>query len=305
MKKGKYNLSKSAVDNLMQKLERIAQENFEDIEEPETLGLQEAQITTSFVKSMTKVKGLEDVIERNTQLTRSFRGYLDMYGFETMYDMYIYAKSCDVVPEELMKRKDYSKLVPVKRKVMRNGKEHEVTVWEDPNKGDKDKNKEEDSQSTGTGKKPKKRKLGRHARELKSDVVKDNAVKNPNNVAKLKAAAMNMPNGNKPFKDGSNYYIVLKDENVVDGVAGYSDDGEYITMDFYRSNGEVSGVAARCFFELIKLAVQESKGVKMEDIQEARPIFMQAGLENREDGFWYIEAEELQRLMSFKGTMNE
>lgn len=304
MKRKKYNLSEEGFNRLMKGLEQIAYEKFSKSAE-EIDGLLEAPITTDFIKLITKVKGLDDVIERNDHLTKYYRGYLDMYGFETMYDMYIYAMSCDLVPEELRKERDYSKLVPVKRTIIRNGKEHEVTVYINPNKdenGEENEDKEVKAPK-GQTKAPKRR----HARELKSDIVGGERATNPRDVAKLKEASKQMPRGDKPFQDGSKYYLAIRgDDGEIVGVVGYSEEGQYLTMDFYRSNGQVSGVATKGFFELIRLAVEKNKGVKMEDRPEARSVFAQSGLEQHENGYWYIEAEELQELFRWEsGTQNE
>lgn len=131
MTKQKYSLSKSGMDKLMKRLENIAQENLAEVDtdDDSIQGLSEAEITTDFVKALTKVKDMDDVKQRNEQLTKSFSGLLDMYGFRSMYDMYIYAKSCDIVPEELRKSGSKSPMVPVTRQITRNGKGLEVNIW--------------------------------------------------------------------------------------------------------------------------------------------------------------------------------
>lgn len=295
MNKPKYNLSKEAVDRLMKSLERVAYEGLQNVENKD-IGLNESQITTDFIKAITKVKGLEDVIKRDEQLTKNFRGFIDMYGFETMYDMYIYAMSCDPVQEEIKKRqpKDYSRLVPVKRKVMRNGKEYEVTIWENPDKDNEnnEQNSEENSNEQNVNRR------FRRARELDMNILDDDEVKNPKKVAEIKAEAKKMPRGG-PFKDTSDNYIIFRDGETIYGIVGYSDINGYLTMDFYLSNGDVSGVASRGFFEIMKKANELGKGVKMEDIPEARAIFMQSGLEQQKDGSWVIEADTLKELLNF------
>lgn len=288
----KYSISQKGMDELWKRLEKVAIEEFSESPGEEIEGLQEAEITTDFVKALTKVKGIDDVIKRNDRLTKHFQGFLNMYGFESMYDMYIYAMSCEILPSELKKAKDFSKLVPVKQTVMRNGKEVEVTIWQKPGE---DEPEEEGSSETGSAN-PRQRRR-RHARELSAKVTGD--ISNPKEIADIKVAAKGMPGGDKPFQDGSTYYLAIRDEegNIV-GVIGYSEEGEYLQMDFYRTNGEVSGVAARGFFELLKLASEKGKGVKMEDDPQARPVFAQSGLEQKES-HWVIEAEDLKGLLDF------
>jgi hypothetical protein len=305
MSQKKRALSPSGMDKLMKRLGELAQEDLEKPEDENTTGLQESEITTSFLKYVTKIRDLEDVEKRNHRLTNHFRGLVDMYGFDTMLDMYIYAQSCDLVPETVFKAKDYSKLVPVKRKVVRNGKEHEVTIWTKPDGGAAEEEEGDGSASGGKvkgGGKP----GSKHAKDLISDLVGKLDDK-PKDIEEIKAAAKDMPKGNKSFQNDSQFYLVIRDEEEgIAGVIGYSKEGKYLKMDFYRSNGEVSGVAAKGFFELIKLAAEEKQGVKMEDQPEARHIFMQSGLEQQSNGDWTIEPKTLQKLLGKEsGTESE
>lgn len=284
----KYNLSKAAFNEMMNRLDKVIAAENEKVE-----GLLEAQITTNFVKLMTKVKDLDDVIERNTELSAKYTGFLALYGFTSLYDMYIYAMSCELFPERVTKGKDYSKLVPVKRKIIRNGKETIVTVYEDPDKENKKRDKE-DKDKQGREKVAR----GRHVRDMKTSTIDKKKAANPKNIAKIKAVSLKLPKGNKVFQDSSIAFLTVTDEKGdIVGVVGYSEDGSYLTMDFYRTNGEVSGVAAKGFFELLKLALKENKGVKVEDNPEARSVFLKSGLQQDGKGFWYIEAEELKKLL--------
>jgi hypothetical protein len=285
MTKQKYNISPEGMDKLMEKLTAIAIEP----ENEEAVGLLEAEITSDFAKRMLKVKDLDDVIERNEQLSKSMFGFLNMYGFDTAHDMYIYSLSCDLYP--IKKSKDYSKLVPVKRKIIRNGKETEVTVYEDPNKDNKDED-DKNSKSSGSG-----QRVG-HARELPAKRHSRKSKKtglNPKNVAKLKSASKSFRG--QAFKDSSHHYLEINgpDGEVV-GVIGYSEEGEYMVMDFYRSNGQIQGIATRGFAELIKLAREEHKGVKVKDDVQARPVYVKFGLQ--QDGeTWSITYDELNATM--------
>lgn len=293
MRNSKYSLSKSGVDSLMDKLTQIAQEN----EEKAATGFLEARITTDFVEKMTKVNGLADVIDRNEQLSKTYQGLLSLYGFDSMYDMYMYAKSCDSLPEALVKRKDYSKLVPVKRKVMRNGKETEITVYEDPNKGGSEPNEgNSEGRSTPSA-------TVSHARELNGKVHGGPKKMDTKKVAKLKQATNGMKG--KQFKDSSDYYLELTGpEGEIAGVIGYSKEGDYLVMDFYKTNGLVPGIAARGFSELIKLAVSANKGVKVEDNPQARPVFVQFGLE-QDGNSWSIDVADLQEVFGESGNESE
>ena len=287
----KYNLSKSSMDTLMDRLTAIATQS----QNESVTGLMEAQLTSAFVERMTKVKGMDDVIQRNEQLSKTYVGFLNMYGFESMYDMYLYAKSCDQFPEELMKRKDYSKLVPVKRKITRNGKETEITVYEDPNKGGSESN-EGNSAGRGT---PSAGKVS-HARELKGKVHGHEEKVNPQNIAKIKQAAEEMSGKGK--KTDSDFYLELQGpEGETAGIVGYSEQGDYLVMDFYRTNQQVPGIAARGFAELVRIAMSKDKGVKVGDIPMARPVFIKFGLEQEGD-HWAVTSEDLKEAMGESGN---
>ncbi|AYJ75137.1 hypothetical protein BSP36_050 [Bacillus phage BSP36] len=290
MKKAKYNLSKSSVDRLMDNLTKVA---LGEADESFT-GLKEAELNTAFVKSMTKVKGLDDVEERNDHLSRLYQGFLNMYGFTSMYDMYVYAMSCDLIPEGVTKSKDYSKLVPVKRKIIRNGKETEVTVYEDPNKDNKDKDDDSPKETNqGEG-----RSRPRHARELRGKVQER---KDHKQVAKLKLETVHFPKA-KQFKESSDFYLEIRgDEGSLEGVVGYSVKGEYLHMDFYISSGKVSGVATRGLGELLGLALKNRKGVQVEDQPEARPVFTQFGM-SYDGGVWSISYTDLQEAFGESGS---
>jgi hypothetical protein len=278
VKKAKYNLSQEGMDTLMKKLAQVAQEGVSEED-----GLQTSAISTHFVKVMTKVKDLEDVIERNEQLSKTYQGFLNLYGFDTMYDMYIYAKSCDLFPDELMK--STTSAIPVERVIVRNGKPLEVTVWELLAKSE--------PKSKAEPKKAEEAPVIRHARELKASYHDTKSAMNTEHVAKLKAAAEKMTGGSGKFKDNSHHYLSIKgDSGRPAAVIGYSEEGEHLKMDFYRTNGKVSGVAARGFFELIKLALRHKKGVIAADNAGARSVYIQAGLQ-KEGSKWVISYDDL------------
>jgi hypothetical protein len=279
-RKQKYHLSEDGFDRLTKKLAEIAQENIEDSVE----GLRSGVISTSFVKMMTKVSGMDDVISRNEELSKTYQGLLNLYGFDEMYDMYIFARSCDVLPEEIMKSTDRI-VMPIQKTVTRNGKPLEVTVYEVLNKAAAPKAK--------PAKKEEEEVIIRHARELRATLYGDKETKDPKSVAKIKASAKSLKGGNKPFHDGSSHYLSMKDDKgKTAAVIGFSTKGGYMTMDFYRTNGLTNGVAARGFAELVRLAVHKKKGVRIEDHPGARAVYMQFGLEQKGD-HWEASYDEL------------
>lgn len=279
MKRARYNLSKEGMDSLMKKLEQVAQEGVDESVD----GLLTSAISTNFVKIMTKVTGMEDVIERNEQLSKTYQGFLNLYGFDSMYDMYIFAKSCELFPEELMK--STSSAIPVQKVITRNGKAVEVTVWELLEKSE--------TKPKAEPKKAEEQPLIRHARELRATLHDTREVMDPKNVAKLKSAAEKMTGGKGKFSDGSHHYLSVKNDNGrAAAVIGYSEEGDNLKMDFYRTNGKVSGVAARGFFEMMRLALKHKKGVIAEDNPSARSVYIQAGLQ-KQGSSWVISYKDL------------
>ncbi|AMQ66578.1 virion structural protein [Bacillus phage Shbh1] len=289
MRKRKIQASEETLNKVMEKLMQTIQE---DVNKSQNRGMLETDISLSFLESVVKVKSIEEVIEREDQLNKHFQGLLMMYGFESMYDMYIYAQSINLV-----KSKDYSKLVPVKRTITRNGKEIEVTVYENPEEEGQGTESNEPDKDSKNRRRPR-RKGRRHARELPSKVISSSSNVKPKDIAQIKQAEKGMK-GDKPFKEGDNYhYLVIEDEdkNIV-GIVGYLEEKEYLKMDFYRTDGTVSGVATKGFFELLKLANEKKKGVKVDDYPEARPVFSGSGLK-KEGNIWIIDAEALDKIMN-------
>lgn len=301
MVKGKYGLSPEGVNKLMDRLTSIVTSGTDNSKvQTDMLG---AKISSSFVKKLTKVQDEADVIERNEQLTKHFKGLLSMYGFDTMYDMYIYSLSCDPVGSEVSKSKDYSRLVPVKRRVTRNGKEHEVTIWVKPSDEDDTDDNGDGNGVRRRGRNNKDNRRRRNARELTTEGAKSSKDYTLENLARLKKEVKDFPRGNKPFQDGSSYYLEIRDDNGdIVGVVGYKENEGYISMDFYRSNGRVPGVASKGFFELLKLSAKEGKGVRMDDVKEARQLFLSSGLEQKDSGVWEISYEDLTKILSFGGN---
>lgn len=294
-------ISEEGMKTLMAKMAQIAQEQAD----PDVTGLMEAPITTDFVKRMTKVKDMEDVIARNDQLSKTYSGFLGLYGFDSMYDMYVYAKSNDVMPEEIFKSDtsaEYS-YVQVTRTVTRNGKPLEVILTEQLEKAEKKpatKKKPAKKPASSSAKKPGEEEEEEPpipvARELKGTTHGQDGPIDPKKVAKLKQHAGKMPRGNAPFDEGSDFYFELHGpDGKPAGIAGFSEEKGHLKMDFFLSNGETHGVATRAFFELIKLALKKEKGVKMDDHFDARPLFDASGLEQKKAGHWEIDSKKLQQ----------
>ena len=98
----------------------------------------EATVSKSFLEGMLGKKlNYGYVISENEKLSKDYSHIVKAYGFNSFYDLYCYADSCDSLNDYLIKggQKDLSKLKPVKRRVMRNGKMMTTTIYEDSSGG--------------------------------------------------------------------------------------------------------------------------------------------------------------------------
>ena len=86
------------------------------------------------------------VLSNEEQLAKSFGSMVSLYGFDSFYDMYLYAKSQDDIAEKsASKHKDTSKLQLVQRTVMRRGKPTTLSFYEDSDKA-KEQNQDDSKQ---------------------------------------------------------------------------------------------------------------------------------------------------------------
>jgi hypothetical protein len=292
--KGRYrHLSSTAKDRILKTLEdiemRINTESLEEVKQE----MYEDEISTSYIRFITHVEGLEEVIDNNEQLTKNFKGFVTMHGFEDLYDMYIYAMSCDVYQEYIVKGKDYSKLTPVKRKVTRNGVEREVTVYVKQNENEEDDKKGKDTQGTkskGSG--------SGHAREAKPKIVGKDKKPDPKEIVDIMQLVKDFPNSTQ-IKDNFDMYIMYEKDGEVIGVAGFTLDTTYVKLEGFASNGTVPGVGSRSFFEGIKLALDMKRNFKVFHDQDASPLFQKYDLE-RKGNEWMVRYKALEKI--FKET---
>lgn len=286
----KYNLSEEGFKKLMSELEIINKREVEKVVDPEGQPFDEAMVDTGFISKLFGIHSLEQVIKNEEHYNVFYRGFLDMYGFDSMYDMYIYGMSCEIMKAD----KDYNNLVPVKRTITRNGKQVEVTVWEKPDEDEPSKDEPSHEEAHGHH-------SSRHAREYKSDIVGKDKKVSTKEVANLKKIADQIAGGKANFDTSSTHYLKIHEDGEVVGIAGYSDVGEYYRLDFVQSNGFVSGVGVRAFFELINLALEDKKGVIVKDVedQSARGMFASHGLEH-EKGEWKADYKTLAKTFGHK-----
>ena len=176
---------------------------------------------------------------------------------DSFYDMYIFCKSNT---ETISKggEKDLSNLNKVKRKVIRNGKEVEMTIYEDSNSDNKDMDntkKESDSVSYSA--------LGSESSDIGDLETKVNPQVLATTLGKFKSQGIDTSPINESgqmFKDFSNGESVL-------GLAEFSFNNDTIRLESYISTEESTGVGIRSVIELIKLGIKNNKSIEVYDIQ--------------------------------------
>jgi hypothetical protein len=287
MMKGRYrHLSPEAKDRIMESLSKMDMRiNGDTINEVQQ-ELYEDDISTSYIRFITHVKDLQEVIDNNEQLTKNFTGFIRMHGFEDLYDMYLYAMSCDTVPEHIAKGKDYSKLTPVKRKVTRNGVEREVTVYVKPGEDAEPEEGQTESKGKGGG-------GSNHVKGAKPRVVGKDKKPDPKEIIDIMQLVKDFPGASR-VSESLDIYILFEKDGEVLGIAGFTVQETYVKLEGFASNGEASGVGARSFFEGIKLALDLQRNFKVFDEAEAAPLFEKYGLE-KTGNEWTVRYKLLQQ----------
>ncbi|WAW11931.1 hypothetical protein [Staphylococcus phage SAP6] len=182
-------------------------------------------------------------------------------GFDNFMDCYLYVTR---EPERIYKggAKDIGSLNKVKRTVVRNGKEIEMTIYED-NKND-DKPKESNSEE------PKEPKTAKGSRVIThGDDEKPNPKKIASSLSTLKNKGVNTDHidGN-----ASLYKEFVDDNNNTIGLASFKETDSDIILHGYVSDFETTGVGARSIIELIYLAIKKNKNAVVYAIELPQAI---------------------------------
>lgn len=205
----------------------------------------------------------EHIIKNNKTLTETYKHIVRAYGFDNFYDMYTYADGCDSELAYLVKggQKDLSKLKPVKRKVVRNGKTMTTTIYEDTGGG-----KETDKNPLDKDSKKDKKLTRVNAKDLtkfnlRSEEDEDNL--DPKKIAKLLAETKKLGNN---FDTGCSDYLVLKEDSDTRGVIGFTREGTYLKLSFMMSDSEVEGIRLLAFSQLTLKAWKMRLGAKVDTV---------------------------------------
>ncbi len=181
-------------------------------------------------------------------------------GFDNFMDCYLYVTR---EPERIYKggAKDIGSLNKVKRTVVRNGKEIEMTIYED-NKND-DKPKESNSEE------PKEPKTAKGSRVITHG---DDEKPNPKKIASSLSTLKNKGVNTDHIDGNASLYKEFVDDNNTIGLASFKETDSDIILHGYVSDFETTGVGARSIIELIYLAIKKNKNAVVYAIELPQAI---------------------------------
>lgn len=232
----------------------------------------------------------DEVAKNNNQLTKDYNFIVKSYGFNDFYDMFLYINRDTVIKGG---NKDESKLNKVKRKVIRNGKEIEMTVYEDPNS-----NNNQDKKPTNNEEQPK----ASSAIGSKSQGTEEGQKVNPkrlaNTLGKLKVDSSNF---NTSLVNISREFT-SQDGEVI-GVGMFEETENTIKLHGYASKEDVTGVGIRSIVELILLGIDREKDIEVYDITlpEGVQYLKMLGFKKKED-YFYMKKKDV---LNFVGDLHE
>lgn len=254
----------------------------------------EQPVSKSFLKATTNEElDYTKVIAENNELSEKYNYLVKAYGFNSFYDLYLYADSCDSFYEQLEKggQKDLSKLKRVTRTVMRNGKPMKTTIYEDSNGEENGKNPLDKGQAKPDAPQPRK------AKDLSMSFIGDDETgTNPKQVSQLAKEAKKLDG--TFISDCSSFMILQGEAGDLGGVAGFRKEGNYLYLVFYQADQYTSGVAYRAFYQLLLRAWKSGLGAKIDYTEDstAQEIFKEYGL-SRTGDCYKISASNLKKAL--------
>lgn len=214
---------------------------------------------------LSKVSGLDindlvDVRNNNKELTSKNLDLVEQSGYLSFYDMCIDSISNEQSKLEKGGNKDYSKLTPVEQTVIRNGKPTKMKIYVDKNKENKDNENELDTQS---GREPV------NATELNRNYSFGDleSKANPNKVAELQEEISEWETKETLSTDSQEYLEGRDESGALRYLVGFSKKGSYIQVDFFITDGTISGDWLSAFYELVKLSLNYKLGAKFPDLK--------------------------------------
>lgn len=218
-----------------------------------------------------------DYVSKNSDvLDVKYEHVYKSLGFDNFFDCFLYANR---EPEIVHKggNKNLSGLNKVKRTVIRNGKEMQMTIYEDGNKdnnsNEKQEGKEEVSRSA----------VG--ARAISNgEEGKVNPKKVANSLSSLSKKGVDVSHVNT---NSSLYKEFVDDNGDTLGITSFKRTENDIILDSYASSPDSDGVGARAIMELLRLSIKENKNAVVYDIElpEAIEYLKTLGFKPNKDGY--------------------
>lgn len=204
-----------------------------------------------------------EIVFNDEHFNKNYGHIASMYGFETFYDLYLFAKSNDEVEMvEKAGQKDFSRLKKVKRTVTRNGRPTVMTFYEDPSKDSEGGG--DDMDGGGEGEEGPQTPQVQSAGEIPAQVVGD--FQRPVRIRDLKLIRKlhdQLGSGSEFYGDADQYSIMTDSDGFVRGIIGLEREGEYLVLAYQAVDQFTSAMHVRAFYTLVRAALKEELGAKI------------------------------------------
>lgn len=222
---------------------------------------------------------LDYVAKNSDKLDKSYEHIYKSLGFNNFYDCYLYATYQSPYIEKGVEDNE-DNLNKVKRKIVRNGKEIELTVTKSENPEDDTKEQEQDTEQQ----EPTSRS------SLGSKVISngEEGKVNPQKVAdSLSSISKTGTDISHMDANSSLYKEFIDEERNTIGLVAFNITDSDIILHSYASAEDSEGVGKRAIIELIKLSIKQKKNAIVYDIDlpEAIEFLKILGFETYKDGY--------------------
>lgn len=241
---------------------------------PDDQRLNAVSITLPFLQSLIKGRTEKDVYENNITLTKEYQYMVQMYGFTSLYDMYLFSLS-NSQKEEAELGKSFHDKTRVEKTVTRNGTSFDIVVYLDL----------DSSEKVRKAQKPKQTHLEAYWNPTFTSM-------NREDIPLLQKSFEGTPHFKKAtgsvdiYDNGERIGIVLvKEENDTITYLGiHSDHREYRFP-----------VMKRGMAEVLLVSMKENLTASFIDDSILRPLYKMYGMK-QQDGHWYADTDYIKSL---------
>ncbi|UXR08131.1 hypothetical protein [Staphylococcus phage vB_ScaM-V1SC04] len=219
---------------------------------------------------------LDYVSKNSDDLDVKYEHVYKSLGFDNFFDCFLYANR---EPEIVHKggNKNLGGLNKVKRTVIRNGKEMQMTVYEDGNKDNDSKEKQEGKEE-----------VSRSAVGARAISNGEEGKVNPKKVANsLSSLSKKGVDVSHVSTNSSLYKEFVDDNGDTLGITSFKRTENDIILESYASSPDSDGVGARAIMELLRLSIKENKNAVVYNIElpEAIEYLKTLGFKPNKDGY--------------------